>query len=78
VTETDDLARALDVAAARWPTLTRAQILVQLALEGSRATEQLHDDRRRRRLTALSEHRGMLTGVYETDYLNRLREDWPG
>jgi hypothetical protein len=77
VTETDDLTRALDAAAERWPTLSRAQVLVQLALEGSRADQRLRDARRRRRLEALGEHRGMLTGAYGPGYLDRLREEWP-
>jgi hypothetical protein len=77
VTETDDLARALDAAAARLPGLSRAQVLVQLALEGHRAAQQAHDERRRRRLAALRRHSGALAGVYGPDYLDRLREDWP-
>lgn len=77
VTETDDLARALDAAAARWPDLSRAQVLVRLALEGHRAAQQAHDERRRRRLAALRQHSGALTGVYGRDGLDRLREEWP-
>lgn len=77
VTETDDLAQALDAAEARWPGLSRAQVLVRLALEGHRAAQQAHEDRRRRRLAALREHSGMLTGVYGPDYLHGLREEWP-
>lgn len=77
VTETDDLAQALDDAAARWPGRSRAQVLVQLALEGHRAAQQAHDERRRRRLAALQKHSGMLTGAYGPDYLARLRQDWP-
>lgn len=77
VTETDDLARALDAAATRWPGLSRAQVLVQLALEGHRATQQEHAERRHRRLAAVRTHSGALTGVYGTDYLDRLRQEWP-
>lgn len=77
VTETDDLARALDVAATRWPGLSRAQVLVQLALEGHRAAQQARDERLNRRLAALRKHSGTLTGVYGPDYLDRLREEWP-
>lgn len=77
VTETDDLARALDAAATRWPGLSRAQILVQLALEGHRAAQQAHEENRRRRLAALREHSGMLTGAYGPNYLDQLREEWP-
>ena len=77
VTETDDLAQALDAAQGRWPGLSRAQILVRLALEGHRAAQRAHDDKRRRRLVALRKHSGLLTGAYGPDYLDRLREDWP-
>jgi hypothetical protein len=77
VTETDDLAEALNAAAARWPDLSRAQLLVRLALEGHRAALQAHDERRRQRLAAVHRHSGMLTGTYGPDYLPRLREEWP-
>lgn len=77
VTETDDLKQALDEAARRWPDLSRAQLLVRLALEGHRAAEQIRDERRQRRLDAVSKYSGSLTGVYGPDYLTRLREDWP-
>lgn len=77
VTETDELADALDDAAGRWPDLSRAQLLVRLALEGHRAVEQNRDERRRRRLQAIRTYGGCLRGVYGTDYLNDLREDWP-
>lgn len=77
VTETDDLAAALDAAAARWPGLSRAQLLVQLALEGHQAAQGANDERNRRRLAAVREHSGTLTGAYPSDYLDRLHEEWP-
>lgn len=77
VTETDDLATALDAAAARWPELSRSQLLVQLALEGHRAAQHAHDERRSRRLAAVREHSGALTGAYGPEYLQRLRQEWP-
>lgn len=77
VTESDDLAEALDAAATRWPGLSRAQLLVRLALEGHRAAQQAHHDRRRRRLSALHQHSGMLKGAYGANYLQRLRDEWP-
>lgn len=77
VTETDDLAAALDAAATRWPELSRAQLLVKLALEGHRAAQSAHDERHRRRLAAVREHSGALTGAYPSGYLDRLREEWP-
>jgi hypothetical protein len=77
VTETDDLAAALDDAASRWPDLSRAQLLVRLALEGHRAAQHARDERRRRRVQAIQDHSGSLKGVYGADYLEHLREDWP-
>lgn len=77
VTETDDLAAALDAAARRWPALTRPQLLVRLALEGDQAARRAHEERRERRLAALRRHSGMFTGAYGPDYLRELREEWP-
>jgi DNA-binding transcriptional regulator YhcF (GntR family) len=77
VTETDDLAVALDAAARRWPDLSRPQLLVRLALEGDHAAQQAQQERRQRRLAAVRQHSGILTGAYGPDYLHKLREDWP-
>lgn len=77
VTETDELASALDAATARWPELSRAQVLVRLALEGAAIEEAAERDRRERRVKAVAAHAGMFTGLYPPDYLEKLREDWP-
>jgi hypothetical protein len=77
VTETNDLAQALDAAAARWPGLSRPQLLVRLALEGHSAAQHAKQERHGRRLSALRKHSGSLTGVYGPDYLEQLRKDWP-
>lgn len=77
VTETDDLAVALDEAAQRWPGLSRPQLLARLALEGHRAALEDQGDRRRRRLEAIRRHSGALTGAYGAGYLERLHDEWP-
>jgi hypothetical protein len=77
VTETDDLAEALDAAARHWPGLSRPQLLVRLALEGHHAVAQQCAERRRRRVEAIRTYSGTLTGGYGPDYLEHLREDWP-
>ena len=77
VTESDDLAEALDAAAIRHPGLSRPQLLVRLALEGHVQAQEAREDRRRRRLAALRRHSGSFTGAYGAGYLRSLREDWP-
>ncbi|MGI9157132.1 MAG: hypothetical protein ACR2FG_10905 [Marmoricola sp.] len=52
-------------------------MLVRLALEGHRAAQQAHEERRRRRLALLEKHSGILTGAFGPDYLTQLRQDWP-
>jgi hypothetical protein len=77
VTETDELAVALEDASRWWPTLSRGQLVTRLALEGHCATEQARDERRQQRLAAIKRHSGVLAGVYQPGYLEELREDWP-
>lgn len=77
VTETDDLAVALDAATRRWPDLSRPQLLLRLALEGGRLVRQRDEERRQRRIAAVQRHSGILTGAYGPGYLDTLREEWP-
>jgi outer membrane scaffolding protein for murein synthesis (MipA/OmpV family) len=77
VTETDELAAALNSAASRYPGLSRAQLLTRLALEGQGVAQRAQEDRRRRRLDALRKHSGALTGAYGEHYLDGLRQEWP-
>jgi hypothetical protein len=79
ITETDQVAKALDDAARRWPEdrRSRAKLLLHLVEEGHRALIGESDERRQARLAAIRRTGGCLTGVYDGDYLDRLREDWP-
>lgn len=78
ITETDEIAAALDVAERRWPDeASRSRLLVRLVVEGHRAMEgRLERDLVQRR-DAVTRTSGILTGAYDADYLSRLREDWP-
>jgi hypothetical protein len=73
VTETDAIAKALDVAGRRWPGRSRAELLALLVEEGVRHVEQSEDRRR----AVITTHSGALTGTYGPGYLEELREDWP-
>ena len=77
VTETEELAAALDEAAARWPQLSRGQLITRLALEGHLATVVRQRRHHSDRLAALQRHSGALTGVYPPGHLEDLRQDWP-
>jgi hypothetical protein len=77
VTESDELAEALDLAARRWPELSRSQLLARLALEGDRAARVAKGERREHRLAVITARAGALTGAYEPDHLESLREEWP-
>ncbi len=57
--------------------MSRPQLLVRLALQGHRAAQQAHGERRQHRLAAVRKHSGAMTGTYGPDYLTELREDWP-
>jgi hypothetical protein len=79
VTETDDVARALDDAAKRWPEEhgDRHRLLLRLLWEGHRAAQDQAEERRAQRLAAVDRTAGALTGMYPAGFLNDLREDWP-
>lgn len=77
VTETPDVARALDRAAMRWPGEPRSKLLLRLLQAGDQA---LQADR----LTATEQHRaavrasaGAYPEAFDADYLADMREDWP-
>src|SRR3954454_9933044 len=79
VTETEEVARALDDAAKRWPEERgdRHRLLLRLLLEGHRAPQNRADERHPQRLAAIDKTAGALTGMYPAEYQNDLREDWP-
>lgn len=79
ITETDQVAEALDDAARRWPAdrESRAKLLLHLVEAGHRAVIGEAGERRKARLAAIKRTSGALAGSYGEDYLERLHEDWP-
>ncbi len=78
ITETDDVARALDDAASRWPEVrSRQQLLLRLLKQGQEALRRDRDEEAERRRQAIRRTSGSLTGSYAQDDLAALRDDWP-
>ncbi len=78
ITETDDVAAALDAAAARWPEVrSRRELLLRLVEQGREVVDRDRNEGAARRREAIRRTSGALTGAYEPGYLERLRDDWP-
>lgn len=79
VTETDEVSRALEAAAKRWPEDRDrpGKLLRRLIAEGHRSLEPALAARREKRLAALERLSGACTGMYEPGYLESLRDEWP-
>jgi hypothetical protein len=75
VTETDELAAALDEAARRWPDLSRPRLLVRLAEEGQRVIND--EGASQRRVAGVRHSAGSLAGVWPPDAREGLRDEWP-
>lgn len=75
ITETDDVARALDSAAARWPGEPRSRLLVRVIAAGELAMSKEADVAAHRE--AIIRVAGSATGQYPENYLRDLRGDWP-
>lgn len=79
LTETEDLAAALDAAARRWPedARSRTRLLLRLVEAGERAINREHEFDLARRRAAVERTAGALTGVYARGSLEQLRDEWP-
>lgn len=77
VTETPEVARALELAAKRWPGEQPSKLLLRLVHVGGGLLERdqhVNADAHRAAVTASS---GRYRDAYEAGYLSELREDWP-
>ncbi len=79
VTETDDIAAALRLAAARWPEdATRpSRLLARLVQAGGQAIAPSHRRARERRRRAIERTSGKFTDIYTPGYIEKLHREWP-
>jgi hypothetical protein len=79
LTETDELAAALELAAKRWPqdAGSGSKLLLRLVRAGEQALGQERAQARARRREAVRHTHGQFRGLYEPGYLERLRDEWP-
>jgi len=77
VTETAQVARALDRAARKWPGEPRSKLLLRLVDLGSVALENDQQSDADAHRTAVAASSGKYADAFDADYLTELREDWP-
>ena len=73
LTETDELAHAIDSAAALYPGETRADVLRHLVQLGAETIAEQQGRHRR----DVRDRAGNFPGLYPAGQLDDLREDWP-
>ncbi len=73
VTETDEIAAAIDAVAASCPGQTRSQIVRRLVRVGADTVIASHESR----AVHIRTIAGRFPGMYPPGYLEQLRRDWP-
>jgi hypothetical protein len=77
ITETPEVAHALDLAARRWPGESRSKLLLRLVDTGGTTLERELGRAVRDRRDAIDATSGKYGDVFGNDYLAQLRQDWP-
>lgn len=77
ITETPEVAHALDVAARRWPGESRSKLVLHLIRTGGAALEEEGRDVVSQRLAAIDSSAGKYADTFGEHHLDELREDWP-
>lgn len=77
ITETDEVAQALNRAALRWPNEPRSRLLLRLIHAANDVLEAQDAAAVRERLAAIDASSGSYSDAFGDGYLDQLREDWP-
>ena len=77
VTETDEVARALEAAERRWPGEPRSRLIVRLITENGESVREVTEAETARRIAAVEAIAGTFPGLSDPTLLKQLREEWP-
>jgi hypothetical protein len=77
ITETPEVARAIDRAARRWPGEPRAKLLLRLVDRGSAVLEQERQQEAEAHRRAVDASSGAYADAFPPGFLRQLRDDWP-
>ena len=77
VTETDAVARALDMAAREWPNEPRSRLIRRLLALGGEVLERTQAEEQLASQVAVRETSGKYADAFDDNYLAELRNDWP-
>lgn len=79
ITESNELASALDDAAKIWPDAreNRAELLRRLVYVGSEALSTAKTKQRATKLAAINKCAGSMNGVWPRNWRNELKAEWP-
>ena len=79
ITETEQLARALEEAATIWPEYRnkRAELLRQIIDQGSEVVHSLAEKKVQKRLNAIENISGAYTDIWPDNWREETRQEWP-
>lgn len=77
ITETDEVARALDAAAQRWPGEARSRLVARLIVDNGRIVAEVNEEEAARRIRALDELDESFTSLGWPGWRDELRDEWP-
>lgn len=77
ITETPEVARALDLAARLWPHESRSRLVIHLIRTGGAALEEAESAAQTERLAAIQSAAGKYADAFSDDHLDQVRQDWP-
>ena len=77
ITETPEVARAIDRAALQWPGEPRAKLLLRLVASGGAVLEREGQQEAEAHRRAVEASSGAYADAFPPGFLRDLRDDWP-